>query len=419
MFKSTQSKRKVYYFILLMLFWLTACGNMARSVQNNTIWKALVLEIINIENSLEIVTSKIMETDMEVAESSSKKEEMESSYNISYCADWQLAYLDKLGEIRENNRIYYADVTDPNSKVCPGYHLYDVDYDGMPELILSWGRGEASRHWEIYTYQDSKIVLVGETSGGHTAFYTYPSKQAILLVYSNGSYWQVDEVTIEDGQMTRKVLDKYDENDINSCLDMSNYDKASAGMPGFDIEVDLPILEYDEDAQKDILYWEIVKEDEAEVALKEALNNKRNIYAVQTTRSWLFKDKWITDFYILDEIVQGKTEGHRYEDLAVTGISWIDFNQDGTNECLVAIGRGEKNHAMLILSYQEGTVYGYYLDPIYWDADKENCYNSGIIYDDIYDQYYGIHFYKDQAYQVRFYDLNNLGEKAKWETYEP
>jgi hypothetical protein len=46
----------------------------------------------------------------------------------------------------------------------PSYTIYDINKDGIPELIYNDGMYEAARQFHVYTYQNGKVVFVGSHS---------------------------------------------------------------------------------------------------------------------------------------------------------------------------------------------------------------------------------------------------------------
>lgn len=391
---------------MCVLLLLTACGRNEEPLQSNKVWEIFQFHVINTEDLLQAINRKLPEMNMETIENSDKVETTEPFYDILYCSDWQLAYLDKLNEFQKDN------MSDPEPIECNSYYLYDIDHNGVPELILEWGGDDAHRYWEIYTYQDDELISMGETPGSHTSIYIYPPDQTVVLVYSQGDMWKVDQVTIEEEKIVRKRVDESDPYDRNYKHDFKSYEEIS----GYNLEIVLPILEYDEDTKNDILYRETVDKEEIRQALEETLENKREICIIYPKINTFFnKDERTIQFCTLDEKLK--------KDRFVSRVAWVDFNRDGIEECLVDIDQQEGNYAILILSYQDGTVYGYYLyDIIYWAVDGDNYYNNGIMYKEYGESdglYYDIHFYKEQVYRSHFYDLDSLGKKVEWETYEP
>lgn len=58
-----------------------------------------------------------------------------------------------------------------DSGVYNVYSLYDIDKDGIKELLVEEGTCEADYMYQVYTIQNKKSVYLGETSGWHSAFY--------------------------------------------------------------------------------------------------------------------------------------------------------------------------------------------------------------------------------------------------------
>lgn len=52
-----------------------------------------------------------------------------------------------------------------------GYTLYDVDKNGVPELIVKFGTCEADYDGRLYTFDGTKVVYVDEFAMGHTSIY--------------------------------------------------------------------------------------------------------------------------------------------------------------------------------------------------------------------------------------------------------
>ena len=54
------------------------------------------------------------------------------------------------------------------------YALYDIDGDGVKELIVLSGTCEADYVWRVYTIVDNQAWYIGETFGGHSTLYACP-----------------------------------------------------------------------------------------------------------------------------------------------------------------------------------------------------------------------------------------------------
>lgn len=62
------------------------------------------------------------------------------------------------------------------------YALYDMDYDGIPELLVHYGTCEADFQIAIYTYRNGALKLIADAlPGSHTGFgFDYVANQIVL-----------------------------------------------------------------------------------------------------------------------------------------------------------------------------------------------------------------------------------------------
>ena len=65
-----------------------------------------------------------------------------------------------------------------------GYTYYDINKDGVDELITHTGSCEADRVYMIYTFKNGKMYCAGEVGGWHGAMYATDKK---LVVVSAGA----------------------------------------------------------------------------------------------------------------------------------------------------------------------------------------------------------------------------------------
>ena len=83
--------------------------------------------------------------------------------------------------------------------VLLNYALYDMDYDGTPELLVKYGTCEADFRIGIFKYQsDGMITLADDMSGSHTSFgYDYVANQIVLvnghMNYGHMAWYDIDE----------------------------------------------------------------------------------------------------------------------------------------------------------------------------------------------------------------------------------
>ncbi|MCM1091436.1 MAG: hypothetical protein NC092_09355 [Butyrivibrio sp.] len=76
------------------------------------------------------------------------------------------AYMETLWKIRQDVESF------PISFRMPSFTLYDMDGNGIPELIVDIAPNEAGAHCQVYTYASEETVLCGEGASGHCTFYT-------------------------------------------------------------------------------------------------------------------------------------------------------------------------------------------------------------------------------------------------------
>lgn len=92
---------------------------------------------------------------------------------------------------------------------CPDYFmeigLYDIDMDGIMELLIDHGTGEADRVYEIYSTDGEQAVKIGEIGGGHSSLYE-DANGNLYLDYCQMDYEVITCISIEDGEILEKTL---------------------------------------------------------------------------------------------------------------------------------------------------------------------------------------------------------------------
>lgn len=115
--------------------------------------------------------------------------EAESS-RADVIAAYKTALQSKIDEAALDYGLNSVDVT---------YTLYDMDYDGIPELLVHYGTCEADFRIAIYTYRNNGLKLVSDgLHGGHTSFgYDYVANQIVLceghMGFGNMYWYDLDD----------------------------------------------------------------------------------------------------------------------------------------------------------------------------------------------------------------------------------
>ena len=128
---------------------------------------------------------------------------------------WRSAYKAFLSElctqeaaVRDTDRPDY----DPNAypgevgALSSGYALYDIDKDGVPELLVRFGDCEAADHTKIYTFRDGEMALAGDLPSGHTSFYTSPGENAMVWNWGHMGAHYVEELRLADGVLEQETV---------------------------------------------------------------------------------------------------------------------------------------------------------------------------------------------------------------------
>lgn len=82
------------------------------------------------------------------------------------------------------------------------YAVYDIDKDGVKELLLQIGTCEADYLYQIYTIKDGRSEYLGNISGFHTMFYADEnggSEDYIIQLQGHMGYETIYHVSIRDG----------------------------------------------------------------------------------------------------------------------------------------------------------------------------------------------------------------------------
>ncbi len=89
------------------------------------------------------------------------------------------------------------------------YYIYDIDGDGVKELLLQEGTCEADYQYYICTIQNGEVVFLDEIPGGHTMFYEDTeggNGHSILQVQAHMGYETINRVTLENGKISVETI---------------------------------------------------------------------------------------------------------------------------------------------------------------------------------------------------------------------
>lgn len=286
-------------------------------------------------------------------------------------ADWQMAYAALLEEqaaqlayLRNVDRPDY----DPNTvygemeEVSGTYTLYDVDKNGTPELLVSYGSSTAARHTTFYSFVDGALVELGDRHSGAGSFYHWPEENAVAFNWAKMGGHTVTKLRIVDGKLAEEpVFEEY--------VSAAPYTEMEEIVPGSVslrenrtyIELPavsaltLPVFHYGKDRTPQPIDPE--RDAPANEKIEEALNGGA-FYAVSADGfggdvGWTN----LEDYLAPDGVTP-------YNDLPmeVRETTWLDLNGDGQSEALVTVTAAEaddyEDTKLVIFSWEEA-VYAY------------------------------------------------------------
>jgi hypothetical protein len=129
--------------------------------------------------------------------------------------------------------------------VCK-YYIYDIDEDGVSELLIHHGTCEADYTGEVYTFDGENAVYLGSFSTFHTSVYTAPGTNGFITQMGHMGEEQVTLISIEDNGLS--------ETEILPLTDLNN---SETGLPDWIEVADLyegaEYLEYTDISEADLI----------------------------------------------------------------------------------------------------------------------------------------------------------------------
>lgn len=248
------------------------------------------------------------------------------------------------------------------------YLLYDIDKDGSPELLVKAGTCEADYHGALYTFRDGRAFQFGEELGlGHSAFYSDPDENGLILMYGHMGYAQAVRISLTDGYAEELLY----EDNLNARLQEdpdAEYVYPGDVIPGSVYltlcrgDLTIGLTHYGEimrrlegaypanttplDPQIDAAFYDSLMANNGEVfaVTGDGFTNSPGRLGFQELLKQDVAASWMQgDLRIL------------WTDASV------DLNRDGRLDCVLAVG-DEGREMRIVLSEQDGTVYAYLLN---------------------------------------------------------
>ena len=199
-------KKRVLYLALATTLILSSCSS------SNTIDESAS------DNSASEAGSSEENQEVSTTETSSSSEastEMNAAEVLSY-SGFQEAYIDIISYEQERLESLANDSSyDKYSATIDCYWLYDMDKDGVPELIIRYGHDESSFYGKVYTFADGKAQLINELPMGHSSLYGIPDENGLLRHWAHMGCAEYSMWTLNGEELSYESL--FDE-DINEKL---------------------------------------------------------------------------------------------------------------------------------------------------------------------------------------------------------
>lgn len=296
---------------------------------------------------------------------------------------WQTAYKEllinlMLGVYEENVPFYgyesdeaeYEQLIQEGMCRVDGYYLYDINKDGIPELVVKFGTCEADYIGHCYTFDGEKTVFLEEVGLGHAGLYTDPENNGVIYLWGHMGYQCMQRWSMEGNEL---LMEELFEEDINDDPD-AWYTEVSEIVPG-----SAPLTEMRNEEELPIDTYEVWSGNlTRSVPVTTIPDVSREELFLQT----IYHDGMVTgisaDGYGGDtgtcsfEEYLGPNMVSTYADsgMQVLGYAFVDLNEDGQQECVLQLGdkdggfAGDANKLSqwVILNEQDGTVYAYALN---------------------------------------------------------
>ena len=172
-------------------------------------------------------------------------EEPEEPEAVPEEAPWREAYISLLASVRAQN-------TGSPEQDAVQYQLYDIDKDGIPEMIVEYGSYEACRRIQLYIFRNGAAELLESEDTGdilgmsHSYLYTWPGENGMLLYGGHmGGAW-AGQIVLENGRINiYSLFDEYFEYpDEADYTDIKDVVPGTESIESFQIDSDEPIEQW-------------------------------------------------------------------------------------------------------------------------------------------------------------------------------
>ena len=266
-------------------------------------------------------------------------------------AGWREAYVKFLEDLCEEERtVLNTDRPDYDPNLYPAevnslseeYFLYDLDWDGVPELVLRCG-------WEgwdtrFYTVRDGEVAEAGRRESRYISFFTSPDEPGIIVRETPKGPVFVYRLTLEDGAL-RQGEALYETDLSVQCVDetfrMEDVVPGAAYIRGCRTMAEWPehtplTLPIDGYGRKETAAEPDPEWDGAARSLILAALEDGAPFCAVSGDGWGGDAGWTT----MEEYLQpGGIEEYAEKPLVPRRRCWVDLDGDGQRECVLYVER--------------------------------------------------------------------------------
>lgn len=319
-------------------------------------------------------------------------------YQAKKTLAWKEAYkaiiANAKGQMSHDNTLFQD-----SSLQLTTYTLYDMDKDGIPELVLHFGRSTAGAEGNLYSFRGGEAVLLKEFAFGGNYLSSYPNGNGMIFRHARMGGQNVKLWTLETGQIVESEPLFSEEVKANLYTPIGKIVDGSVDLTEFPLDTLAPLLQYEE--------WEKVihpKRSRGDLDTKartrfpennsnffqNVIDGNKPVIPIAVSREYDLmwnKPATVETLYADAERAMAESSSNYqflksgdYIDFRNRTVKYADINGDGQLEAIISFSKQLDEYWFLqqtiILSEQEGTVFAYEL----MDIEVLSADSSGILY---------------------------------------
>ena len=298
---------------------------------------------------------------------------------------WKVLYVRTLDYLREE--IPGPDDEYGTSEYTPyEYYLYDIDKDGIPELILKRGTCEADYNGEIYKNDGYAVrAAVYDIGMGHMGFYSEPGENGILFNWGHMGSHDLERVTLKKVDwsyelQSEELISEFIEGD-GEYTEVSSVVPGAVSLPWSKMSSNLLVEKYEDIMAAMEGHITLAKHDpshdqELKDAVEDTINNGGAVVGISA--SGYSSDYGTIPFdELLNKIDEWTPTSYR-----IDSQEYVDVDGNGKNDCVLWLkpqdGEDKNRTDLCVLNLQDGKMYAYIVNYLnQCSVDQEGTFVVG------------------------------------------